>query len=123
MQSSHCNTPQHTATPHTIPQGICATCIYVYMYLYLRRMHICIYIFAPNAYVHTYLRQVHICIYIAPHAYMYICTGICVECIYVYTYLKNCVNLHIFDRDLSKMNTMSRLLKMKGLFCRISSVL
>jgi len=89
-------------------------CVYVYMYIYMY-IHIYIYV-CICIYVHT-CRYSCICIYLYTYTYTYICTCIYIVCIYVYT----CMYVHMYVCSDYGEASISRLLKITGLF-RISSV-
>ena len=88
--------------------------IYMHMYIYIY-IYICIYI---CIHIYVYLRicfYLRVCIYICIHIYTFIIDA----CVNVCTRVSGCVR-PIYNYGVA---TMSRLLKIIGLFSRISSLL
>ncbi len=90
----------------------CIICIHVFLYVYMRRMHVCIYVcmyvcmcmYISDVcmYLHMYVCIHLLSVYLYVHMYvcMYICLSVCMHvciCIYVYLYVYiRCVYVCIY---------------------------
>jgi len=135
----HIYIPIHTHKCAYTHAGILSTkqqrahAIYVYTYVYVRiHTYVCIRTYTYVR-IHTYSCHIgiYICIYIYSHIYIYIYHTYLR--IYIHTHIYIPIRIHICTHAYSAHNssaltsygvdTISRLLKITGLFCRISSLL